>query len=221
MTEILRKCPLFTGIADTEISGLLSCLSSRRREYLSGEYIMEAGSKASSVGIVLSGRAQIIKEDMWGGRAIIGIAQEGELFGEALPYAGDGILPVSVIATERTQVLLLNPDKLLTACASACPCHSRLILNLVGIMAEKNIMLTRKLKHVMKRTTREKLLSYLSEEAPAAGMPFNIPLDRQGLADYLSVDRSALSRELSAMRREGILTFQKNRFTLQKESQKE
>lgn len=218
MIEILRKCPLFDGMNDAQINAMLSCLSARRKEYSGGEYILAAGDKASAVGIVLNGCVQIVKEDVWGGRAIIGIAQAGELFGEALPYLENNILPVSVIAAERTQALLMDPEKLLAACASVCQYHTRLIMNLVGIMAEKNMMLTRKLEHVMKHTTREKLLSYLSEEAAGKGLSFDIPLDRQGLADYLSVDRSALSRELSAMRREGILDFIRNRFTIRKDT---
>jgi CRP/FNR family transcriptional regulator, dissimilatory nitrate respiration regulator len=217
IAEILQKCLLFSGMDDVQIGAMLTCLSARRKEYSGGEYILSAGDKASAVGIVLNGCVQVVKEDIWGSRAIIGIARAGELFGEALPYLENNILPVSVIAAEHTQVLLLDSEKLIANCESACRCHTRLIMNLVGIMAEKNMMLTRKLEHIMKHTTREKLLSYLSEEAAGRELSFDIPLDRQGLADYLSVDRSALSRELGAMRREGILEFNRNRFVIRKE----
>lgn len=214
--NILRTCTLFRGIEEVETSAMLECLGASVKAYGKGAYIWMAESKAAQVGIVLSGSVNIIKEDYWGNRTILTKAEKGEMFGEAFSCANMERLPVGVVATENTEIMLIDCKRIITTCSSACIFHSKLIENMLKTLAEKNIIMTQKMEHMGKRTTREKLLSYLSGQAvKAKSNSFTIPFDRQELADYLSVDRSAMSNELSKMRDEGILSYRKNSFVLE------
>ena len=216
--NILCASPLFAGINETDLDYMLKCLSARKSAYTKDEYILSTGDAITDVGIVLSGSVNIIKEDFWGNRAILAKVQPGEMFGEAFAFANIQKLPVSAVATEKSEILFVDFGKIATTCSSACLFHTQLIQNILKILANKNIMLTQKLEHIVKRTTREKLLSYLSEQAIKSGSnTFSIPFNRQELADYLSVDRSAMSNELCKLRDEGILEFYKNHFKLSKE----
>ena len=215
--DILITSPLFTGIDDIDLSSMLNCLSAKKAAFTKDTYILSAGNTATDVGIVLSGSVNIIKEDFWGNRAILAKMQSGEMFGEAFAFARLQKLPVSVVAAEKSEVLFVDFKKITSTCSSSCLFHTQLIQNILKILAQKNIMLTQKLEHIVKRTTREKLLSYMSEQAIKSGTnSFIIPFNRQELADYLSVDRSAMSNELSKLRDEGILEFSKNHFILNK-----
>jgi CRP-like cAMP-binding protein len=180
------------------------------------------------IGVVLSGALHILQDDFWGNRAILARAEPGELFGEAFSCGGVKKLPVSVQAVEQSEVLLIDLSRIITTCSSACVFHRDLIKNTLQDMARKNIALIKKMEHITRRTTREKLLSYLSSQAqqllatptlvgkfPAQGSTaFTIPFNRQELAEYLSVDRSAMSAELGKMQGEGLIRFNKNRFEL-------
>lgn len=206
---------LFDGIDDNDMEALLSCLSGRRVQFEDGELILMAGDRADHVGLVLSGSVLVASDDFWGNRTILAHVERGGLFGEAFSFARVDCLPVSVTAAGKTEVLFIDCDKIITVCPSACQFHNRLIRNMLKILAEKNMVLTQKIGHMGKRTTREKILSYLSEEArKAGGDSFAIPLNRQEMADYLAVDRSALSKELGRLREEGRIDFHKNRFRL-------
>ena len=213
--NILKKCPLFFGILENEIEPILVCLSAKTKIYQKDQFVFRSGDHISSVGIVLSGSVHIIKEDFWGNRSILSEAVVGQLFGETYACVQTQPLIVSVIAAEDTEIMFLDAHSMMTSCSSACEFHLRLIRNLIGVLAEKNLMLTQKMEHLTKRTTREKLLSYLSAESQknSSGV-FEIPFNRQQLADFLSVDRSAMSSELSKLRSEGILAFYKNTFEL-------
>jgi CRP-like cAMP-binding protein len=167
------------------------------------------------VGIVLSGSAFVLQEDYWGNRNILSNIGVGGIFGESFSCAEAAALPVSVIAKEDSVILLINVKKILTICSTACAFHTSLIMNLMRILANKNRYLTRKIEHITKKTTREKVLSFLSECAVQGGKnTFEIEFNRQELADYLSVERSALSAVLSKMKEEGIIDYYKNTFRL-------
>ena len=212
---VIKKSPLFYGIAENELLSMLACLSAIDKTYNKNEYIYRAGESVTSIRIVCLGSVHVIKEDFWGNRAIISQLTTGDSFGEAFSCAQVGLLSVSVIAAEITEVLLLDYKKIITTCSSNCTFHSHLIQNMLKILANKNIELTQKVEHMSKRTTREKLLSYLSAEAIKKGSNvFEIPFNRQELADYLSVDRSAMSSELSKLRNEGLLSYKRNHFKL-------
>ncbi len=212
---IIRHSRLFTGISDKEISSMLTCLSGVKKSYNKGDFVFRAGEITSSLGLVLSGSLHIIGEDFWGNRNILTQIGPTGLFAETYACAGNTPLEVSVITVQPGEILFLDVGKVLNACSSSCEFHSRLIYNLMWVLAEKNLMLTEKLNHITKRTTREKLLSYLSQEAQKhKNSNFSIPFNREELAAYLSVDRSALSNELSKLKNQGLISFSKNHFNL-------
>lgn len=216
--QILRKCALFQDMQEADIQALLQCLSAEKKRYGKQEFILHAQEQISSVGILLKGMVQILQEDFWGNRGILTILGPGELFGEAFSCAEMDQIPVSVLAVEETELLLIDYRKIITTCAASCVFHTKLIRNMLRILANKNIMLTQKMEYVTKRTTRDKLLSYLSAQAVKAGSrQFEIPFNRQELADYLCVERSAMSNQLSKLQEEGILAFHKNQFEFMRE----
>ena len=173
------------------------------------------GESVNKVLVLLRGKACVIQENFWGHQEHIYHIKEGELFGQSYSCARTPVLPVSVVAEGGCETLFLNYQRMITFCPLACDFHTRFIHNMLRLVSEHNVKLENKLEHVCRRTTREKLLSYLSEQAMAkGGRDFDIPHNRQELAEYLCVDRSAMSSELSKMRAEGILDFQKNHFVL-------
>lgn len=194
---------------------MLKCLSAVYKKYKKGEYIFRMGDMVTTVGFVLTGLVQIAQEDFWGNRQILGSAERGQLFGESYACVVSEPLMVSVVAEEETEVLLLDVKRILHTCSSSCEFHNKLIQNLLSIMAQKNLMLTRKIDHISKKTIREKVLSYLSYQAKRQGSSaFIIPFNRQQMADYLAVDRSALSAELSKMQKDGVISYERNHFTV-------
>lgn len=212
---VLRQTPLFRGLNDTQILTMLGCLSAVRREYPKGEFVLAEGDLVGAFGLVLSGNVLVVQEDFWGNRNIIASIGVGEVFAESYACTAGVPLAVSVIAQETTVALFLDVRKLLTTCATACDYHNAVVHNLVAMLAAKNLRMNEKLQHMMQRSTREKLLSFLSAESRRLGRAaFEIPFNRQQLADYLSVDRSAMSSELCRLRDEGVLTFSKNHFEL-------
>lgn len=179
--------------------------------------ILNAGDHPEYVGVVLYGRVHIVQDDFWGNRSILAAVTSGDLFGEAISCAEADEFPVSAVALTTTTILMINYKQIITTCSSSCVFHASLIRNMLKILANKNLNLTRKIEHITKKTTREKVLSYLSEQALLSHSDsFEIPFNRQELADYLSVERSALSSTLSKMQDEGFITFHKHAFTLNK-----
>lgn len=220
--SVPASCALFRGIDPGELPALLNCVDGRQRRFARQETILQAGQPTAYLGMVLSGTVHIVQEDFWGNRTIVGLAQAGDVFGESYACLPGEVLAVAAIAAEETEVLLLNGQKLTGGCERACGFHRQVTQNLVTLLAQKNGMLTRKMGHMARRSTREKVLSYLSEQALRQGSPvFDIPLDRQALADFLAVDRSALSATLGKLREEGVLTVQKNHFHLLEDQEAE
>ena len=212
-----KSGPLFAGISEEGVDQVLACLSARPRHFDKQAMLLRAGD-APVMGVVLAGSVHILQEDFWGNRSLLGRAGPGDLFAEAFACAGVLRLPVSVEACEPTDVLLLDAGRLSAVCPAACPHHVQMIRNLLRLMAEKNVGLARKVEHMARRTTRDQLLSYLSAEARrSGGSAFSIPFNRQQLADYLAVDRSAMCSELSRLRDEGLLDFHRSAFVLRQE----
>lgn len=208
---------LFHGIEADDLKKLLGCLNARRASYKKKDVIMLEGQPASSIGIVLSGKVQILKEDFFGNRNIIAEAGPNGIFAEAFSCAKSEKLPVTVLCAADCEILFIDFNKIVSTCTSACKFHSKLIENMLAELASKNILLSRKIEHISKRTTRQKLLSYLSDlSSMRESREFQIPFNRQELADYLCVDRSALSSELSKLQSEGILKYHLNHFVLEK-----
>ncbi len=211
----LHKCPLFAGIDEKDLFTLLSCLSATEKHYHKNEYIFMPGDRADKMGIVLEGKVHVVQEDFWGNRTILTSVSSGGLFGEAFASAEIAQLPLGVIAVEEVKSLLINYRKIIDTCPSVCSFHSEVIRNMLRILAQKNLILTQKIDHISKKTIAEKLQSYLSFQAHLQGSSeFDIPFSRQELAEYLNVDRSALSRELSRMQQQGLLNYHKSHFQL-------
>ena len=213
--EILKKCPLFFGIDDESLLRMLGCLGARV-EFFDKKYTVFAeGSAAKYIGIVLTGTVHTIQVDYYGNRSILGSMGQSEVIGEAFACAETESIPVSVIADEPGEIMLIDCSHILHTCENNCGHHQRLIYNLMKELAEKTVMFHRRIEITSKRTTRDKLLAYLSYEAKKRGKSgFEIPFDRQELADYLEVDRSGLSAEIGKMKKEGIIDSNKNFFEL-------
>ena len=212
---VIRSAPLFSGISEEELTAMLSCLRAEKRDFPKEAFVLRAGDTADSIGLVLSGAVLVIQEDIWGNRNILSKAGLGQTFAAAYACAIGSRLNVSVIAETPVTVMFLNVKRILNVCPSACSHHNRIIRNLLGELAEKNLRFNEKLTHMGQRTTRSKIMSYLSAEAQRLGKyEFDIPFSRQQLADYLGVERSGLSLELGKMRSEGLLDFRKSHFVL-------
>lgn len=213
--EILQRCPLFSGVESAELEAMLGCLNARKVAADKDTYIFREGDPADFVGVVLSGAVRVLRTDFYGNQSILGQVEPGGVFGEAFSCAGTAALPVSVVAAQPAAVLLMDLKRVLTVCPRACSFHSRIVTNLVQALAQKNLHLNQRLDIASRRTTRDKLLAYLTDQAKRQNSAqFIIPFDRQTLADYLGVERSAMSAELSRLQKEGVLETRKNWFKL-------
>ena len=215
--RVLRECPLFHGIGDENILKMLGCLGARVLSYKKKDTVFAEGSVAGLIGIVLSGAVQMIELDYNGNRSILSTFGAGELFAEEFACADVGQLPVSAVADAPSEIMLIESSHIMHTCSSACSFHGDMIYNLVKAVANKCVGFHRRIEATSKRTTRDKLLTYLMLEARRCGsQSFTIPYDRQELADYLEVDRSGLSSEISKLRREGIIECEKSRFKIKR-----
>lgn len=213
--EILKHTQLFSGVGDDDISAMLNCLQAKIRTFQKGDYVFREGEHIDHITVLLDGKLLIQHDDFWGNRNIVHVIRVGEMFGEAYAAPESGVLLNDVIAEEDSTIIVFDVKRILTICSSACRFHSMVVQNLLFSISEKNRKLLQKIGHMSKRSTRAKLLSYLSEEAKRHNSRhFTIPFTRQQLADFLCVDRSAMSNELCKMRDEGLLIFDKNEFTL-------
>lgn len=212
---LLRQSAIFSGTENEEILAMLNCLQAVKREYPKEHHVFRSGDSIQSMGLVLSGHLMLFQEDLWGHRNIMAKIAPGEVFAEAFASSPNTPVNLSAIAETACTILWLDVAKLLHTCPSACTHHEKIVRNLVAVLARKNLRFNEKITHISKRTTREKLLSFLSSESMRNGsLSFDIHYDRQQLADYLCVERAAMSVELSKLQRDGILTYRKNHFTL-------
>ncbi len=213
--NVLQQSPLFAGIEATQLEEMLRCLEPRVQSYDRDAVILSAGNCIHDLGIVLEGKILILQEDYWGNRNILAALESAALFAESFAACPQLPLNVSAVAGAPSVVMFMNYSRVVANCPKLCPHHRRMVENLLSAMASKNLYLNEKLTHISQRSIREKLLSYLSAEARRRQCAaFEIPLNRQQLADYLSVDRSALSAELSRLKAEGLLDYHRSNFKI-------
>lgn len=213
---LLSKTMLFQGISPKEVKDILHCLDAKQKTYQKREVIYYAGDITRSLGIVLTGAINIEIDDVWGNKSILNHIEPGQIFAEAYACTQGEPLMVSAVSDANTDVLFLDTTRILQ-CSSSCIHHQKLIQNLLSVLAQKNLNLSRRILHTSSKTIRGRLISYFSflaakQESTIVTIPFN----RQQLADYLSVDRSAMSNELSKMKKEGYILVDKNQITLRK-----
>lgn len=213
--SFLANTPLFRGIHASDIPSLLTCLQAREQSFSKGQTIYDAGDCVTAMGMVLQGRVHIQRDDFWGHSSILSTLQPGQLFAETYACVPDQPLMVRVTADQPSIILFLEPPHMLRVCSKGCGFHQQLVENLLMISAEKNLSLSRKIACTTAKTIRGRLLTYLSQQAAQHNSPsFSIPFNRQQLADYLNVERSALSNELGKMQRDGLLQVDGKFFVL-------
>lgn len=213
-TDFLSKTGMFAGTQGDEIAAMLGCLDAHSKMYEKGEFIYRMGDTVCSLGLVLSGSVRIENTDVWGNTSIVGQIERGAVFAETYAAVGVALL-VDVVAACTCEILFLNVSRILTTCSHACAHHQRTTSNLLAITARKNLRLTNRIFHTAPKTIRARVLAYLSTQAELSGSnEFDIPYNRQQLAEYLGVDRSALSNELSKMQTEKIIETNRSHFAL-------
>lgn len=218
----LQKNALFNDFDETDLDSILQCLHSKVVSYMKKDMIIQQGDHVHFIGIVLSGSIQIIKEDIQGYINILAHLGVNDIFAEAFAYANVLECPVTVQATEDCEILFIDSKRIIITCQKACIFHSRLTENMLSLIAKKNITLSQKIEILSKRTTREKLYAFFSTQIQMThSNKISIPYNREGLANYLCVDRSALSREICKMRDEGLIQFVKNEFEILKSNNTE
>ncbi|MGI5936762.1 MAG: Crp/Fnr family transcriptional regulator [Oscillospiraceae bacterium] len=213
MLDILKSNKLFAGMEEAEIPELLKCLGYRKVSRKKGEFIFLAGQSRPKVAILLSGKAQVVKENVLGDRMVIGALEPGDMFGETFACMEMELMPVSVVALADSSALMLDVGRIVSPCQVACGYHRQLISNLLKIIAEKNVQLNRQMSFISHKTIRSRLEAYFYDMMEREGSrKFEIPFSLSKLANYLCIDRSAMSRELSRMREEGLLDYRGRRF---------
>lgn len=215
--NFIAQTTLFRGCSKEDILIMADHLQFRTKKYKKENVILSEGTIITDIGLVLSGSVQIVHNDLWGNKSILSIVEAGNIFAEAYACIGNEPMMVDVIANEACEILFINESKLFIPCSN-CKSQNRLIQNLVFISAQKNIQLSRRSLHTSPKTIRGRLFSYFSQQVAIQGSNrIVIPFDRQQMADYLNLERSALSKELGKMKKEGLIEFRKNIFEIKNE----
>lgn len=215
--DFLASTILFQGIEPSQIQVMLSCLNAVTKDFPKKSTIYHVGESVDCVGLVLSGNIYLETIDVWGNRGILDNIAPGQVFAETYACLAKEPLLINVVASQDSTVLFLNVGRVLKTCTNACEHHNRVIQNLLSVSARKNLSLSQRMYHMSPKSIRNRLLSYLSSESLRCNSPeFTIPFNRQQLADYLNVERSALSNELGKMQKEGLISVSKNRFLIHK-----
>lgn len=213
--DFLMNLPIFYNLKKEEIINILKFFNYSKEDFEKNNFIFEIGKPISKIGIILSGEINIIKEDFWGNRNILNKFKSGEIFGEVFALAKVSPNNILVETSQNSKILFLDLTNFSIDNENNSSEILKFLSNIFKISLKKNILFTEKLEHITKKTIREKIISYLSTEAlKNRSNSFFIKFDRQELADYLFVERSALSRELSSMKKGGLIEYNKNYFTL-------
>ena len=213
--DVLSKCILFKNINKDDLLSVIKCLGGIIKSYSKDDIIISEGDNADILGVILEGSVHITRIDYYGNRDIIAGFKKGEIFGETISIIDNNKMLVNVISDEDTKVLIIKMKKILSPCDKPCYFHKEILLNLLHALAKKNIMFNKKIEIMSKKTTKEKLMCYLSFQAKENNSSeFEIPFNRQELADYLGVERSGLSVEINKLKKDGIIDSNKNYFKI-------
>ena len=211
--HVLTKCPVFSGVNEENLLVMLTCMDAQICRYSKNQPVLRAGDPARYMGIVLSGRVQVIRDAVCGSRSIIADFGPLQVFGAAFACSFIDVLPVSVMAAADSEIMLIDCRRIMTTCSNTCAFHAKMIANLLRSVCERNVLFNQKLEIVTKRTTREKLLAFFDGFIHQAGsLRFSIPYNRQQLADYLGVSRCAMVTEMTRMKEDGLIDFRGNEF---------
>ena len=214
----MKQSGLFSSLTDEKILAVLNTMAVRRKTYAKGSFVFYAGDAIAELGLVLRGTVHIVQEDYWGNRNILAQIRPGSVFGEAFACLPGAVATVDVAVVEAAEIMFIDVSRIFQDGLAALPEQQQVLMNLLALLARRNMMLTEKIRYMSQRSTRQKLMFYLSAEAQRHGSPaFTLPFNRQQLADFLSVDRSAMSAELSKMKKDGLLEYHKNSFVLKNE----
>lgn len=217
--QIIQQAPLFAGLTTAEIEDLLGMMECQRKTYQKGNFVFYAGDHIDHISVVLSGCIHIVQEDYWGNRNILTQVRPGGVFGEAFACIPGSQATVDVLSVEDTELMNVHVGSIIHAGMILSRPQEQLMLNLLSMLSRRNKELTEKIRYMSQRSTRQKLMFYLSAESRKCGNnAFSVPFNRQQLADFLSVDRSAMSAELSKMKKEGLLDYSRNQFVLHSKS---
>lgn len=215
ITNVLKDLRIFRNIKEEDLPSMLQCLGAYAKEFKRTEFIFMEGEEVDRIGVVLRGSVHMIKEDLWGAKSILAVIPIGGIFGESFACGELDSSTVSFLAATDCQILFLSFRKVLYSCSTSCVFHHKLIENMVALIARKNVQLMETMEIIAKKTIRERILTYLSQEVQRNGTRYiTSSMGRLELADYLCTDRSALTRELNKMKEEGILDYDKNTFYL-------
>ncbi|BAF58962.1 MAG: Crp/Fnr family transcriptional regulator [Pelotomaculum sp.] len=209
--KTLSKCVLFRGIGPAELNAVLECLKPKVNSYKKNDWVTLAGQAFDGLGIVLSGEIVVTRENAAGNRVIISVNGPGEIFGEIAAFSGEGVWPATVAARESCTVMFLPAGKIAGSCENSCSSHKQLIMNMLKIISDKALMLSKTVEYLSIKSIRGKISNFLLEQYQKDGRSmFMLPLKRDELADFLNVSRPSLSRELGRMRDEGVIEFHRS-----------
>ena len=213
--ETLSLSGLFSAIDPRELSGLLNCIQARYVKYKKDDFVIEKGSTVSEFGLILTGQCCSLKWDASGRRVILTFIEKGMLIGLMIAAKEGHSSPVSVQATEDSYIMLIPFARIISPCSKDCHRHRRLLTNYISALAEKGLELHERINCLLEPSVRDKIMTYLSRiSKEQESRTFAIPINRNAMAEYLNIERSALSRALSGMKKDGLIDYHKNLFKL-------
>ena len=208
---------IFDNIAQENREAMLKCINAYTKEFTKGDFVLSSEDSPMLMGVLQRGSVHMVTEDMWGSRSLLCMQEPGDLMGETFACAREENYTIGYQAVSDCQVLFMDFGRVMHTCDMMCAFHHRLIENMVKMIAAKNLEFIKKIDVMSKMHMREKILTLLSQYAAAAGsQTFVMPMGRVRMAEYLCVDRSAMSRELAKMAEEGLIEFEHSRFTLKR-----
>ncbi|MBF4692743.1 Crp/Fnr family transcriptional regulator [Fusibacter ferrireducens] len=213
--SVLESIPLFRGIDRQDIVNMLGCLNPRMSSYQKNQPIASIGDPFLGLGIILEGEVIVAKENIAGNRMIITVLKKGDMFGEMMSFSMHTTWIAAVTAQTQSQIIFISPEKVISQCEKMCSGHKKLIENILAIMAKKALLLNRKVEYLTIKTLRGKLCAYLLEtQKRTQDVFFELPMNRDEMADFFNVARPSISRELSKMREDGWIDFHKSTFKI-------